>query len=435
MKCFESNYRKLFIVITAGWLLLGLSSCEDDRSSTSTSSSSVNQVEVPMTQWHKGYGTDRGEHIHEIMQTHDGGFLGIGQTAEPTTEASDILVIKIDAQGEFLWQRVIGSTGEYDVGICIDELEDGYLIGGGKHQGHQQRYLAKLAFDGQTIWEKTYDHTGHGMVRGIALAENGEIVLTGYKNFAEPGFTFIADDSQGYIMKVNSQGEMIWEKPISSAQGAKIRKANTGYIICTTHWMNDPHHTEEFYLIKLDEEGNEIWAKSYGGDSDEHCYDCEVTSDGGYILGGHTRSPSYGVVNWDFLIMKVDPQGNEQWHHTFGQPRGYDARYIHDEAYGVRETQDGGFVIVGGTGDEYPYSESGHVQGASDIWQVYLVKVDAGGELLWQAVYGSPTANDAGEYLGITRDGGYIIGTDSDLAGAEEFEPNNFGFLKLSPDP
>ena len=49
----------------------------------------------------------------------------------------------------------------------------------------------------------------------------------------------------------------------------------------------------------------------------------------------------------------------EQWHKTFGQPRGYDARYIHDESYGVKETPDGGYVVTGGTGDEYKYTAWG----------------------------------------------------------------------------
>ncbi len=63
-----------------------------------------------------------------------------------------------------------------------------------------------------------------------------------------------------------------------------------------------------------------------------------------------------------------------------------------------------------------------------------LVKVNSEGETLWEAVYGSNTENDAGEYLGLTSDGGFIIGTDSDSAGKEEYKPNNFGFMKIRGD-
>jgi hypothetical protein len=393
-------------------------------------------AQAPEMEWHKGYGTDNGEHIHEIMQTSDGGYIGIGQTDEGRGNASDILVVKIDLNGEHRWQRIIGTKDKYDIGICVEEADDGYLIGGGLYEGNQQRYMAKLDYEGEFTWQNLYKNDRNGMIRGIDVLENGEIVATGYKNSIQPGFIFIADNCDGYIMKTDADGNVIWEKPISAPQGAKVREElnGSGFVICTTIWMNDHVNPEDFYLIKTDTEGNEYWNKNYGGDSDEHCYDFDLTKDGGYILGGHTRSPSYGVVNWDFLIMKIDNEGNEEWHRTFGQPRGYDPKFIHDEAYGVRQTPDGGYVIVGGTGDEYKYSESGSPHGDSDIWKVFLVKVNLEGETEWQSVYGSNTEHNAGEYLGLTTDDGYIIGTDSDSAGKENFKPNNFGFMKIAGD-
>jgi hypothetical protein len=394
--------------------------------------------QAPKMEWNKGYGTNNGEHIHEIMQTNDGGYIGIGQTDEGRSDrGSDILVVKTNADGEFMWQQIIGSENTLDIGICVNETKDGFIIGGALVDGNQQRYLAKLDYSGQFVWQQTYANKRNGMIRGIEILNNGDIVTTGYKNCAQSGFVFIADNSDGFIMKTDSKGKIVWEKPLSAAQGAKVRKElnSDGFAICTTTWMNDPENPQDLYLMKTDKDGNEYWSKNYGAESDEHCYDFDLTSDGGYILGGHTRSPSYGVVNWDFLLMKIDKDGNEEWHRTFGQPRGYDARFIHDEAYGVRQTADGGYVIVGGSGDEHEYSASGNPNGDSDIWKVFLVKVDAKGEKLWQAVYGSNTENNAGEYLGLTSDGGFIIGSDSDSAGKDKLEPNNFGFMKISSDP
>ena len=145
-----------------------------------------------------------------------------------------------------------------------------------------------------------------------------------------------------------------------------------------------------------------------GGSNHDHLYDFDVTSDGGFILGGHTLS--YGVVNWDYLLMRVDSNGDEVWHKTFGQPRGYDPNYIHDEAYGVRQTPDGGFIIVGGSGDEHSYSSSDHPTGPSDEWKVYIVKTDENGEKIWDDVYPKQSVgNNAGEYLGLTDDGLSLI--------------------------
>jgi len=392
--------------------------------------------QAPEMEWNKGYGTDNGEHIHEIMQTRDGGYIGIGQTDESHDNNSDILVVKTDSDGEFQWQKIIGSAGQNDVGICVEEAADGYIIGGALYNGNQQRFMAKFNYNGEFVWQHTYENKRNGMIRGIDVLENGDLVTTGYKNCALTGFVFIADNSDGFIMKTDSQGKQIWERPLSAAQGAKVRKEiqRDGFAICTTTWMNDPDHPQDFYLMRTDEDGNEYWNKNYGAESDEHCYDFDLTSDGGFILGGHTRSPSYGVVNWDFLMIKIDSDGNGEWHRTFGQPRGYDPKYIHDEAYGIRQTPDGGYAIVGGTGDEHPYSASGSPHGASDIWKAYLVKVNSKGETLWEGVYGGTNDNNAGEYLGLTRDGGYIIGSDSDDAGKENFRPNNFGFMKIAAE-
>ena len=95
-------------------------------------------------------------------------------------------------------------------------------------------------------------------------------------------------------------------------------------------------------------------------------------------------------MNWDFYLLKINGEGKEEWYKTFGQPRGYDPKWIHDEAYGVRQTPDGGYVIVGGTGDEFEYSEKGHPRGSSNIWQVYLVKTDGEGNMeVGPNVYGA----------------------------------------------
>ena len=217
-------------------------------------------------------------------------------------------------------------------------------------------------------------------------------------------------------MKTDRDGNMIWDKDITPPQGTKIKvdHDSKGFVIVSTIWVDgadggEAH--EDVLLMKFDQNGEMYWSQLYGGEKSEHCYDFDLTTDGGYICGGHSRS--YGI-NWDFYLLKIGADGEKEWHKTFSQPRGYDPQWIHDEAYGVRQTPDGGFVIVGGTGDEFPYSESGSPFGPSDIWQVYLVKTDSAGNKLWEGVYVSTTDNDAGEYLGLTKDGGFIIFTDAD---------------------
>ena len=73
-----------------------------------------------------------------------------------------------------------------------------------------------------------------------------------------------------------------------------------------------------------------------------------------------------GVVNWDYVALKVNSQTRaEMWRRTYGQPRGFEAQWIHDEMYGVALDKEGNYLLLGGSGDEYTYSADG-----SGEWQV-----------------------------------------------------------------
>jgi hypothetical protein len=395
--------------------------------------------QLPQAEWFTGHGTNSEEHVHEGMQTSDSGYIGIGGGIEEE-DTDDMIIIKVDANGTLEWQKDVGTENKPGTGYCIIEISDGYIAGGALYDSvtdRTQRFLTKIDFDGNTIWEKFYESPKVGGIRGIDITKNGTIIATGYSNTPNwgefQGFVFIVDEGDGFIMEIDNAGNLLWENIIDAPQGTKVREIEDGYIVCSCvwNWTAGAGDHMDFCLIKTDTLGNTIWKKYLGGLEDDHLYDFDLTNDGGYILGGHTLS--YDVENWDYLLMKTDNDGNEEWHRTFGQPRGYDAQYIHDEAYGVRQTPDGGYIICGGSGDEYSYSQSGHPAGASDEWKVFLAKTDGSGNTLWQDVYPSDSAgNNAGEYLGLTEDGGFIIFVDSDSH--ENPAPNNFGFLKIEPD-
>jgi hypothetical protein len=386
-------------------------------------------------QWHEGHGTDNGDHVHYGLQTSDGGYIMAGQTSERRRDSSDMLVVKTDAKGDLQWQKIVGTRGRADHGTFVTEVSGGFLVAGALHdRGDQRRALVKFDSEGKILWQRTYPGGGNGSIRGIDKTDDGGIVATGYIGSKERGYQFICDDGQGFILKTDADGNLQWEKSLSSAaHGMRVEEVAGGYAIGANVWVSEGGKDHQnVCLILTDDAGNETFSKSYGGDGDDQVFDFAATTDGGYIFGGHSRSPSYGTVNWDFLLLKVGSDKKEQWHKTFGQPRGYDAKYIHDESYGVKQTPDGGYVVVGGTGDEYEYSESGHPKGRSDLWLAYVVKTDTSGNLMWEGLYGSHEGNNAGEYINLTSDGGYVIFTDSDTAGV--MGENNFGLMKIAPD-
>ncbi len=285
------------------------------------------------------------------MQTSDGWYIAIGHGIE-SSDADDMLIIKVDKDGKLEWKQNFGTSGKKGAGYCVAEASDGYFAVGGisdPDSQRTQRFLAKLDFAGNIIWEKFYNAPGVGGIRGIEITSEGFIIATGYVNTPNigefQGFVFIVDEGDGFIMMLDADGDVEWEKPIDAPQGKKVREISQGYAVCSCiwNWSEDTGDQQDFCLIKTDGGGNTVWQKYYGGSEGDHLYDFDLTDDGGYILAGHTLL--YGVANWDYLLIKVDSEGNEEWHKTFGQPRGYDAKYIHDEAYGVRQTPDGGFIV------------------------------------------------------------------------------------------
>ena len=89
------------------------------------------------TGWYMGQGTDREEHVHEGMQTTDGGYIAVGhhwEKEEDPTGFTDMIILKTDSKGNELWQTIIGTPNKFDVGYAVNELSDGYVASGGLYK-------------------------------------------------------------------------------------------------------------------------------------------------------------------------------------------------------------------------------------------------------------------------------------------------------------
>jgi predicted RNase H-related nuclease YkuK (DUF458 family) len=144
----------------------------------------------------------------------------------------------------------------------------------------------------------------------------------------------------------------------------------------------------DILLVKTDSKGDQIWQKTFGGSRDDFGYSLAQTQDGGYIIAGGTYS--FGAGGKDVYMIKTDSKGNKIWQKTFG---GGDE----DLGLSVVQTSDGGYVIVGTT---YSFGA-----GACDV---YMIKTDSRGNKIWQKTFGGKS-EDKGFCVAQTRDGGYII--------------------------
>ncbi|MDR2354296.1 MAG: T9SS C-terminal target domain-containing protein [Deltaproteobacteria bacterium] len=155
------------------------------------------------------------------------------------------------------------------------------------------------------------------------------------------------------------------------------------------------------------------WQQSIGGTEWDFSSEIQKTSDGGYIMAGMTYSTDGDLEgnhgNRDIVIIKFSQEGEIDWKKIFGGTRW-------DYAHSIQETSDGGFIVAGGT-----ESDDGDVTKNYKDADVWIIKLDRQGNILWQNTYGG-NAKDISYSIQETSDGGFItvamsFSTDGDVTG------------------
>jgi len=385
--------------------------------------------------------------VHEGIRLEAGdGWVGAGdlideESRKPKTR---MMVRRVDNEGATVWTYLVGvshnTVGKwaYSAGYSIVQHGAMLYVAGGIWQQQQKLMKAAIvaldAATGSVAWTKLLNSkAGNSGARSVIM-DGERIIATGYVNCGEAGFLFVCDEGKPVVWELDTAGNLVVEKVMSiegAGQMAKIRKDTTGFVMASTAWGElGGEEVNVAVLAKLSSNLDVEWSKAYGmAGGNSQVFDLLVDRDGNYLLGGHTTVGT-GVVNWDYLAIKVDSNTRDVvWRKTFGQPRGFDARYIHDEMYGVALDPAGNYLLLGGSGDEYPYSSTNTTTGwMSDVWVSYLVVLDTNGNKLSEGVYGNKRGNNAGEWLSVDQATGEVmIFTDSDTHGG-------FGFLKLTPN-
>ena len=153
------------------------------------------------------------------------------------------------------------------------------------------------------------------------------------------------------------------------------------------------------------------WQKTFGGTQGEEVTVVQQTRDGGYILAGLTSSSDGDVFgnngSIDFWMIKLKEDGALQWKKTYGGS-------LDEKPYGMQQTLDGGYVVVG-----YTRSTNGDVSGQNGYYDAWVLKLDSTGNIQWQKALGGSDREDAWD-VQQTTDGGYIVvgrssSTDGDV--------------------
>jgi len=352
--------------------------------------------------WQKTYGGSSFDAAYSIQQTTDGGYIVAGWTSSFGAGYFDVYIIKLDANGNKVWEKTYGGSS-YDAAFSIQQTYDGgYVVAGDTSSfgaGDFDVYIIKLDAGGNKVWEKTYGGSSYDAAFSIQQTTDGGYIVAGETE------SFGAGDFDVYVIKMDANGNKVWEKTYGGSSYdwtfSIQQTTDGGYVVAGGTYSFGAGYSD-VYIIKLDANGNKVWEKTYGGSSFDVAFSIQQTTDVGYIVAGGTES--FGAGSYDVYIIKLDAGGNKVWEKTYGGS-GFDV------AFSIQQTTDGGYIVAG-------WTES---FGAGS-YDVYIIKLDAGGNKVWEKTYGGSMEDVATLSIQQTYDGGYIVAGRTESFGAGDFD-------------
>ena len=342
----------------------------------------------------------------------------------------------VTSQPDTAW--TIAARGDFGTNLQVIRTSDGgFAIGGGgvtNVNRHADFHLVKTDSLGRTEWDAFYagtpnDHHVADFAKSVCQLPDDGYVLAGITG------------GEGMVVRTDADGEMIWMRYYLREDGL------TNFWECAPFDDGGVLVAGWAMIVKLDEEDGDVeWSRTIEG---ARFWGLDKTSDGGFILGGDTRSMGAGSA--DFFALKIDSEGETEWMQAYGTE---DAEFCS----AVIQTSDGGYCFAGGTsGDCYTMIVLTDSEG-EPIWQrhhndwrghnlrdvvetpdggfaavgfngtrdYYLMRVDYAGDVHWRTIYNRRDVNYCYSLL-LMGDGGYLLGGFAGLIGC--------WLVRTEPDP
>ncbi|OFY86210.1 MAG: hypothetical protein A3F72_07085 [Bacteroidetes bacterium RIFCSPLOWO2_12_FULL_35_15] len=311
---------------------------------SATETSIVNDLDIMIVKtdsfgniiWTKTYGGSKPDVPNGMLETADGNYFVVGYKTSAGGEIDNYL-LKLKPNGDTLFTKVFGGYGNEEAKEIVATADGNYVIVGASNSvnyADNNFELIKIDPFGNVIWTKYYGGPNYEAARSVKLCSDGGFILAGKTKLTTTSNASI------FLVKTNSSGDTLWSKtyggPNSYEAKSILANADGTYTFCAddSSYTND----SDVLVMNVSATGFINWTKSFGGTDKDICKMINPTFDGGYIVAAISRS--FGWINPDMWLLKLDASGNTQWTSHFG------GQY-HEHCYAARQTADGGYIAAG----------------------------------------------------------------------------------------
>jgi len=270
--------------------------------------------------------SQRADRAFSIIETDDGGFL-VGGSAEDEEPYVHFTAIKVNSEGEFLWRYTHREPPRASQCKAVIETKAGnYLLGGQLLYGRPSiGYLVKVDTDGEVIWERRYQHEQLSYISAIRESPGNGFLLAG-----------VADGARFSLLNVDENGDVVWAREYEPGGCTSLVSVNQGFALAGSH--TEPQFERvNFRLIRVNRDGEQIGDREYISGREDRCWSIARMWDNGFTLIG----TAWAERAANAYVIRTNPEGNINWEQTFN----------YHAFTSVIEDQEDFIIISGGTID------------------------------------------------------------------------------------
>jgi PKD repeat protein len=270
--------------------------------------------------WYKNYGGTAVDLCYTMIQAADGSFILAGASYSSDVDltinrgAQDMWIFKVDVNGNLLWQLSAGGS-QTEIGYALAQDSAGNIYCAGTASSHDGNisylhgnndfWVVKVSNSGQLIWNKTYGGTEYETAQCILIDDRQQILIGGYTRSDDQDITLNQGFGDCWLIKINQQGNLLFQKTFGGT-GAEnlytiLQTSDEGYILACGSTSDDfdiknTKGFEDVWLLKLDSQFAIDWSRNYGGTGSDRPVRFINDNDGGYLLAAYTFSNNGDVI-------------------------------------------------------------------------------------------------------------------------------------------